>query len=362
MNKRKTPAQQKLVASNQFIRSLKLEEWPEQARLAWMLATQPGSRLKKGGRAAHLAPVTLADLVRRYGQFLDHVRRKYGSLPTDVQQAVTREFVDTYIQELKLRVSSVTVHGSIAKLRSTAEILSPNQDWRWLQEIENELAFDMRPASKFHRVVDTQDIVAVGLKHMASSRAQRNRTRRAEVFRNGLMITLLAVCPIRLRSFAGLVIGKNLIKVGSIWHIKLSALETKERRPDERPLPAFLSPFLDEYLQAHRPVFRYKGHELWCGRTKSAHKINSVAQVITTTTRNLLGKPISPHLFRTCAASTAYRYVGNNPRLASALLGHRAPEVTEQHYNRAQSINFSKRYGALIETQIRNASHNRHQH
>jgi integrase len=105
----------------------------------------------------------------------------------------------------------------------------------------------------------------------------------------------------------------------------------------------------------------YKGHELWCGRTKSAHKINSVAQIITTTTRNLLGKPISPHLFRTCAASTAYRYVGKNPRLASALLGHRAPEVTEQHYNRAQSINFSKRYSALIETQIRNVSNNKHQ-
>lgn len=349
MNKCKTPTRLKPVAANQVIRSFKLDEWPEQARLAWLLATQPGSRLKRGGRAAHLASVTQADLVRRYGQFLDHVRRKYGSLPTYVQQTVTCNSVDTYIRELKSRVSSVTVHGSIAKLRVAAEILSPEQNWRWLQEIENDLALDMRPASKFHRVVDTQDIVAAGMKHMAAGRAQRNRTRRAEVFRNGLMITLLAVCPIRLRSFSGLAIGKNLIKFGDTWHIKLSATETKERRPDERPLPVFLSPLLDEYLRAHRPVFRYKGHELWCGRTKTALKINTVARIVTSTTNQLLGKPISPHLFRTCAASTAYQYAGNTPHLASALLSHRAPEVTEQHYNRARAITFSKRYGALID-------------
>ena len=61
------------------------------------------------------------------------------------------------------------------------------------------------------------------------------------------------------------------------------------------------------------------------------------------------GKAISPRLFRTCAASTAYQYAGSLPHLATALLNHRSREVTEQHYNRARSITFSKKFAALVD-------------
>ena len=44
------------------------------------------------------------------------------------------------------------------------------------------------------------------------------------------------------------------------------------------------------------------------------------------------------HLFRTSAASTAKTYGGDNPHLASALLHHTHPSITEAHYNRATSL------------------------
>ena len=61
---------------------------------------------------------------------------------------VTREHVEAYVLELKQRVSSVTVYGSIAKLRRLARIISPHQDFRWLAEIEGDLRWEMRPKPK----------------------------------------------------------------------------------------------------------------------------------------------------------------------------------------------------------------------
>jgi hypothetical protein len=51
-------------------RSLPVSEWPDGDRGAWEEACRPGSRLKPGGAASHLAPVSRDDFARRYGAFL----------------------------------------------------------------------------------------------------------------------------------------------------------------------------------------------------------------------------------------------------------------------------------------------------
>ena len=58
---------------------------------------------------------------------------------------------------------------------------------------------------------------------------------------------------------------------------------------------------------------------------------------------------ISPHLFRTCAASMAYLYAGDQPHLASALLQHTHRTVTEAHYNRAKRASFGRAFALLVE-------------
>jgi integrase len=53
-------------------------------------------------------------------------------------------------------------------------------------------------------------------------------------------------------------------------------------------------------------------------------------------------------LFRTAAATTAAAYGGDTPNLASALLNHTDPRVTEEHYNRTSSMTASKIYTGII--------------
>ena len=75
----------------------------------------------------------------------------------------------------------------------------------------------------------------------------------------------------------------------------------------------------------------------------------NLGTLISKITLRTLGVDVSPHLFRTAGATTAAMYGSDTPHLASALLGHTDPRVTEEHYNRATSINAAKTYAALIQ-------------
>src|SRR5512139_1947377 len=99
-------------------RSLPLDLWPEADRNAWIAACQPPARLKPGGRAGHLRPVTRDDHAAHYGNFLGFLDRS-GLLERNEPAAgnVTPDKVGAYIDELKQRVASMTLHGSICKLR-----------------------------------------------------------------------------------------------------------------------------------------------------------------------------------------------------------------------------------------------------
>jgi len=69
------PATAILPANRSRVRSLPIEQWPSADRDAWTVACRPSQRLIRGGAGAHMKPVTLSDLARRYGYFLDSLDR-----------------------------------------------------------------------------------------------------------------------------------------------------------------------------------------------------------------------------------------------------------------------------------------------
>jgi integrase len=73
-----------------------------------------------------------------------------------------------------------------------------------------------------------------------------------------------------------------------------------------------------------------------------------IRDVISTTTLATAGVDVSPHLFRTSAASTAAIRGGENPYLGSALLHHTHPSVTNAHYNRATSFSAGENFRQIV--------------
>jgi integrase len=165
------------------------------------------------------------------------------------------------------------------------------------------------------------------------------------------MIAVLDLCPIRLKNFAALTIGTTFRNVKSSWWIVLSAADTKENRSDERRIDDILVPAVQRYLEIHRPVLMrgiapHAG--LWVSsNTGSPLSYSGAEKVISSTTTSTIGIDVSPHLFRAAGASTAATHGGSNPHLASALLNHTDPRVTEAHYNLATTLSAGQAFAEI---------------
>ena len=176
-------------------------------------------------------------------------------------------------------------------------------------------------------------------------------TRACQV-RDGLMVALLALCPIRRKNFAALEIGRTFTKIKGQWWVVLTASETKEKRADERPIDELLTPAIDCYLGQHRQVLARSVQpcpRLWPSAKNGAPiSAGAIASVIRRTTRSTVGMALGPHLFRTSAASSAALHAGDNPYLGSVLLHHTDLNLTNGHYNRATCLSAAENFRQII--------------
>lgn len=346
------------VLSHELPRSLHVHEWPVVDQDAWEAACRSGSRFSRGGGASRLAEVSRADFANRYGAFLGFLQRTDRcDLGAGAAGPVTRANVDAYLADLNARVRSVTSWNAIRKLRRAAELLAPGQDYSWLAEIEKDLALVMQPRSKFDRLVFSDRLLEAGLTVATEAvRFGKNELARSIGVRNGLMVALLALNPIRLKNFAGLEIGRTFREADGSWWIVLPSVSTKTRRPDERRVHLVLNRWIGLYLKEMRPALiggRPATDALWISsRTGAAYTRKNLGTLISKVTREAIGVDVSPHLFRTAAASTATAYGSETPFLASAILNHTDPRVTEEHYERSGSVGAAQIFSDLVRSLV----------
>jgi integrase len=147
--------------------------------------------------------------------------------------------------------------------------------------------------------------------------------------------------------------GHTFKEAHGSWWIALPSITTKSRRRDERRIPEWLNRWIEAYLGHSRPVLLRAGYStnaMWISSTTGGPMTRkNLGTLVSKITLETVGVDVSPHLFRAAAASTAAAYGGNTPHLASALLGHTDPGVTDEVYNRASSISAAKAYAEIVE-------------
>ena len=82
---------------------------------------------------------------------------------------------------------------------------------------------------------------------------------------------------------------------------------------------------------------------MWVSKTGSPMSREAIYHCITTRTCHILGRPINPHLFRDCAATSVAIDDPCHIGIACRLLAHRTPKTTEEYYNQARSVEASRR-------------------
>lgn len=179
-------------------------------------------------------------------------------------------------------------------------------------------------------------------------------------------MALLAHAPISLKNFAALNLGTSFQRIGDRWWIVLGRRETKSGAADERPVPAYLNQAIAIYLSLARPILLGRrefiiGDEdqsgearsilaggLWIGAGGERLGYSAVGQAIMGTTRQTIGRALSPTTSGVAVRPPHASTPGSEPHLASGLLHQRDRTVTE-NYILATSLAAAQRFADIVE-------------
>jgi hypothetical protein len=341
--------------------------WPTGDRAAWEKGVEPAGLFESGGAGAGWSAASLFKTARDYNSWLLWLAGK-GLLELNARPAdrVTREAVAAYVTELRAKLAPYSILSRVQGLHDALRAMAPGTDWDWLAQIYRSLRAQVRPVpDKYSRLKPIDELAALGERLMdeAESASEWSARRRAVGYRDGFMIALLAYRPAREKNFASMRLGQHLTKVGACWQIHFAADETKSHVPYEAMVPLALAPRLERYLDFHRPVLlrgeRADGRPdtppinpgldaVWVSEVGTQLETGALARRIFDHTRREFGRPISPHLFRDCAATSIAvdnpKHIGD----ASLVLGHAGHKMTEKHYNHARSLEASRRYAGTL--------------
>ena len=189
-------------------------------------------------------------------------------------------------------------------------------------------------------LVTSEQLYSLGIELMDKADTSES-TRKADAFqyRDGLIIALLAVIPLRRRTLAALRIGENLVQCGDLWALDIPAQDTKTRRALDYPLPTQLSARIDVYLQRFRNrIPGAAAHAgLWPSNLTHPMTGGAIYDAVRRRTAKAFGFEINLHRFRHAAATFWSIRDPKNVRGAKDLLGQSSFGTTEKHYIMAQS-------------------------
>ena len=335
---------------------LRLEGWPQADRHLWETALQPGDALEPGGARERYATISNRKVERGYGRWLTWLAAR-NALDPAVPPAnrITRDRVIAYVSDLeRLGNGTQTVLARLQELYEVALVMDVTRDWQWIRRIASKIRARHVPVrEKRNKMVGDEELYDLGITLMMEADRQSTDRLRAMAYRDGLIVALLALRPmLRRRNLAALELERQVRKVGGRWVVVIPETETKTRVSMEFPWPESLVGALEYWLQRWRPYLlrlknrwtRSASNALWVSSHGSPLTQQAIYDRVVERTRNAFGKPINPHLFRDCAATTLAIVDPKHVRLAAPLLGHRTFATTERYYLQAGMIEAGRQY------------------
>lgn len=336
--------------------SLKFHDWPAADQSMWHALSAAGDVLEGAGACAHWAPASKAVFVRDYGYWLSCLRDAGSDLSSNAPaDRVTPESVRAYCRSMS-DVSRETIAIRVQRLAILMRAAQPSGSWTWLFQLVRSLKrvskAHGRARRKENRIVPSSRLYEAGVRLLecTSEDASLSCFARATSIRDGLMISLLAARPLRLKNFIGLRIDVHLRAESGRYLIDVPGHECKTGRPIETFVPDELGPWVTRYLEFYRPVLLAGGasSHLWINRSGRAFRPNSFSWRICELTERLTGVRLNPHLFRDCAATTIATADPAHVRMIAPLLGHGSLRTAEAHYNQARGLQAGRKFQAMV--------------
>jgi integrase/recombinase XerD len=235
---------------------LPVDRWPEPDRRRWLKACAAGDLLddEVGARSGH-APISNAKAAKGYGRWLTHLslteRKALDETPAG---RITPKRVHAYVGSLiEIGNSSHTILARLQELGEVTKVMDPNRDWSFINKLASKVRARHRPARDKANLRLSNELVDLGFKLIQAAEDLAGLDA-AISHRDGLLISFLALIPLRRRNLADLVLERTLVREGATWIVAFGEDDTKTHAPFEIGLPDILRAPLETYLVEHRPV------------------------------------------------------------------------------------------------------------
>jgi hypothetical protein len=326
------------------LKHLPLEDWPEDDRAAFQAAYEPGDIFDDSrGPSAHHSEGWRRMILTTYRRWLGFLASDHPSdllkPPTD---RITPQRIRDFIDHIEAEVRPTTVAMAVVHLHCFARLVAPTTDWRWLGSVKARLAARSKPEDRFDRLVP-------GWHHEAAT-LPLSRKQRDLHYRDGLLIALISCWLIRRRGIAALTVTRHLEFDAAGVNILLFPEDTKSKRAESFRVPEELLPYLLRYLKEIRPrlLGRWKHDGLWASCKGCPLTGCRIYDIVRAHIIARFGKAMGLHDFRRAAATFTATDAPELIGLVPGILQHASPDVAEQHYNLARSVEASRRFAAHL--------------
>ena len=340
---------------------LPVAEWPDADRTAWVKAKTPADIFDAPHRGNDWAPASWRKAEIGYGRWLRWLTLYHPDQltlrPADrLTEALLRGW-NTMLAATLAPMSRLSLVEDVARAMS---ILAPKlKASSPVVRLHANLRASATPSrNKRQRLVMADVLGDLGRTMMTEALTSNSWSdrRRAVAFRDGLAVSLLVYRPFRLKNFASLRIGHELVQSAGKWHLVLPREDTKNNRPYEARFPKALVADLAAYLDRFRPILLAgeagctpTGTDaLWISETGTAWEAGAHSRRIANITEARLNRRIPPHWFRDVAATTIAIEAPRNIADAHLLLGHATPVTTQKHYIQAQTLQAGSKFQAAM--------------
>jgi integrase/recombinase XerD len=316
-----------------------------------------GDRFDGSGPGSHLAESTRRNLWISYARFLGFIsanRQDLLDLPPEAR--IDRLIAANYVAWRRRACGDEMVAVDLQGLRGALRLICPGVDWPWLLTISKRIAAAAPRKPRKYHLVTSDHLYVLGIELMDHALADADAAKRiskaqAFEYRDGLVIALLALIPVRSRTLVALRIGKQLVKAGDLWALDIPAADTKTRRLLDYPISQELSARIDLYLERFRR--RIPGADkhsgLWASNKRRPMSAIAIYNAVRRRTKKAFGFAVNLHRFRHAAASFWSIRDPVNVRGVKDLLGQDSFGITEKHYIMGQSRLAGRALARIVE-------------
>ena len=249
----------------QQLLSMPFKVWPEQDQALWRatqdikpfeIAPKPLTKWSIGQRHSAL---------RNYGLWLRFLDNTEPSLLTHaLGDRMSAQRLSQFFAGRMRDIAVTTLAKCACDLYGVMVSLAPKQDWDWLKQMRRlTSAHAKQQLPKARAFTHGLELIRVGRELIDVAFAGGAEIRDPIAFRDGLIILVLILVPVRITQFSLIKLDRHLVRSPEgEWLLRWQAEETKTRRDAIHPVPEELVEILQLYISDVRPALMQKSKAL----------------------------------------------------------------------------------------------------